>query len=133
MVCCRRAWSCAAERRTLPGIRDLAREVMGLPTRIGEPQNLRGLVETLHSPAYAASIGLLEWGIQHDLPAQPAPQPPKNGMKMPTWLKAFCRAKPAIVRSNRFRYYFVRWLKPLRQARDLFRSGDDYLIKASAT
>ena len=73
----------------LPGIRDLAREVMGLPTRIGEPQDLRGLVETLHNPAYAASIGLLDWGIQHDLPAQPAPQPPKNGMKMPTWLKAF--------------------------------------------
>ena len=73
----------------LPGIRDLAREVMGLPTRIGEPQDLRGLVETLHNPAYAASIGLLDWGIQHDLPAQPVPQPPKNGMKMPTWLKAF--------------------------------------------
>lgn len=73
----------------LPGARDLARDVMGLPTRIGEPQNLRGLVETLQSPAYATSTGLLEWGIHHDLPAKPAPQPTNNGMKMPTWLKAF--------------------------------------------
>ena len=73
----------------LPGIRDLARNVMGLPTRIGEPQDLRGLVETLQDPACATSIGLLEWGIHHDMPARPAPQPTSNGMKVPTWLKAF--------------------------------------------
>ncbi|MDX1522601.1 MAG: cell division protein FtsA, partial [Anaerolineae bacterium] len=45
----------------LPGLRDLAREVMGLPARVGNPQNLRGLVDTLHSPAFATSVGLLEW------------------------------------------------------------------------
>lgn len=73
----------------LPGIRELARDVMGLPTRIGEPENLRGLVETLHSPAYATTTGLLEWGVHHDIPAQPAPPPSSNGVKMPTWLKAF--------------------------------------------
>ncbi len=72
----------------LPGLKDLAREVMGLPTRIGEPENLRGLVDTLHSPAFATSVGLLQWGISHDLP-QPAQPPTRNSLKMPGWLKAF--------------------------------------------
>lgn len=72
----------------IPGIKDLSREVMGLPTRIGEPENLRGLVDTLHSPAFATSIGLLQWGIDHDLP-QPVERPARNPVKMPGWLKAF--------------------------------------------
>ncbi|HMQ50501.1 MAG TPA: cell division protein FtsA [Anaerolineae bacterium] len=72
----------------LPGIRDLARQVMGLPARVGEPQNLRGLVETLQGPAFATSVGLVQWGIHHDLPQQPAPQPSRGGFKVPTWLKA---------------------------------------------
>lgn len=73
---------------SLPGIRDLVREVMELPTRVGEPQNLRGLVETLQSPAFATSVGLLEWGIKQDLP-KPAPQSSNHSFKVPTWLKAF--------------------------------------------
>jgi len=72
----------------IPGIKDLSREVLGLPTRIGEPENLRGLVDTLHSPAFATSIGLLQWGIDHDLP-QPVERPARNPVKMPGWLKAF--------------------------------------------
>jgi cell division protein FtsA len=72
----------------LPGIRELARDVMNLPARIGEPQNLRGLVDTLYSPAFATGIGLLEWGVMHDLP-QPAQQPANHSLKVPTWLKAF--------------------------------------------
>lgn len=71
----------------LPGIRDLARDVMGLPARIGEPRNLRGLVDTLQSPAFATSVGLLEWGVRHDLP-QPSRQS-SHGLKMPGWLKLF--------------------------------------------
>lgn len=72
----------------LPGIRDLAREIMGLPVRIGEPQDLRGLVDTLHSPAYATTVGLLKWGVAHDLP-QPVQQPKSSPLKVPTWLKIF--------------------------------------------
>ncbi len=72
----------------LPGIRDLARDVMGLPARIGEPQNLRGLVDTLHSPAFATTVGLLEWGVMHDLP-KPVQQSANHSLKVPTWLKAF--------------------------------------------
>jgi cell division protein FtsA len=45
----------------LPGIRRLASEVMGLPVRVARPENLVGMVDQLHSPAYSTSIGLLEW------------------------------------------------------------------------
>jgi cell division protein FtsA len=72
----------------LPGLRDLAREVINLPARIGEPQNLRGLVDTLQSPAFATSVGLLEWGVKHDLPS-PAPQPANGSLKVPGWLRPF--------------------------------------------
>ena len=72
----------------VPGVRDLARDVMGLPARIGEPRNLSGLVDTLQSPAFATAVGLLEWGVEHDLP-QPIQHSTNNGLKMPTWLKAF--------------------------------------------
>jgi cell division protein FtsA len=72
----------------LPGIRDVAREVLGLPVRIGEPQELQGLVDTLQSPAFATSVGLLDWGIKHDL-SRLAQQPVNNSLKMPSWLKVF--------------------------------------------
>lgn len=71
----------------LPGIRELTRDVLELPARIGEPQNLHGLVDTLRSPAFATSVGLLEWGIKHDVPT--TRQNPDTGLKMPAWLKAF--------------------------------------------
>ncbi len=72
----------------LAGIRDLARDVMGLPARIGKPQNLEGLVDTLQSPAFATSVGLLQWGIQHDLP-HPLREPTDGHTKMPAWLRLF--------------------------------------------
>ncbi len=73
----------------LPGIRDLARDVMGLPARVGQPQNLRGLVDTLHSPAFATSVGLLEWGVKHDLPRTVRQSTNGLSLKMPEWLKLF--------------------------------------------
>jgi cell division protein FtsA len=72
----------------LPGLRDLARDVINLPARIGEPQNLRGLVDTLQSPAFATSVGLLEWGVRHDLPPQ-TQQSTNNNIKVPGWLRPF--------------------------------------------
>jgi cell division protein FtsA len=72
----------------LPGLKDVVRDALGLPVRVGEPDNLRGLVDTLHNPAFATSVGLLEWGITHDIPQQ-APQPTRNSLRVPGWLKAF--------------------------------------------
>ena len=47
----------------LPGTRQLAARVMGLPARIAKPQNLVGLTDQLDSPAYSTSVGLLEWAL----------------------------------------------------------------------
>lgn len=45
----------------LPGIREVAGDVLNLPVRLGRPQDLRGLVDKLRSPAYSASVGMLRW------------------------------------------------------------------------
>ena len=47
----------------LPGIRRVAHEVLGMPVRTGQPENLLGLVDRLNSPAYATSVGLLQWAL----------------------------------------------------------------------
>ncbi|MDY6846426.1 MAG: cell division protein FtsA [Chloroflexota bacterium] len=47
----------------MPGCRQLGSQVMGLPARIAKPQNLVGLTDQLDSPAYATSVGLLEWAL----------------------------------------------------------------------
>jgi cell division protein FtsA len=47
----------------MQGIRRLAAEVFGTPVRIGSPQGMFGLVEQISNPAFAASVGLLKWGI----------------------------------------------------------------------
>jgi len=47
----------------LPGIRQLAKQVLGMPVRIAQPDGLVGMVDQLHSPAYATSVGLLRWAV----------------------------------------------------------------------
>lgn len=45
----------------MPGIRELASDVLGLPVRVAQPDDLNGLVDQLYSPAYSTSVGLLNW------------------------------------------------------------------------
>lgn len=45
----------------VPGIRQVASDVLHLPVRQSGPDDLRGLVDQLHSPAFSASLGLLHW------------------------------------------------------------------------
>lgn len=47
----------------VPGTRQLAAQVFGLPTRLAQPQNLIGLTDQLNSPAFSTSVGLLEWAL----------------------------------------------------------------------
>jgi cell division protein FtsA len=47
----------------LQGIRRLAAEVFNTSVRIGTPTGMFGLVESISNPAYAASVGLLKWGL----------------------------------------------------------------------
>jgi len=47
----------------LPGIRQLAKKVLGMPVQVAQPDGLIGMVDQLHSPAYATSVGLLRWAV----------------------------------------------------------------------
>ncbi len=48
----------------LPAIRDLASDVLGMPVRIAQPENLIGMTDQLYSPAYSTSVGLLRWALK---------------------------------------------------------------------
>jgi cell division protein FtsA len=52
----------------LPGIDFLAEQVTGLPVRVGYPQDIFGLIDELLDPAFATSVGLLQWAVgAHEL------------------------------------------------------------------
>jgi cell division protein FtsA len=51
----------------LPGIKHVASDVLNMPVRTAQPENLSGLVDRLNSPAYSTSVGLLRWAMSmHD-------------------------------------------------------------------
>ncbi|HQE92871.1 MAG TPA: cell division protein FtsA [Anaerolineae bacterium] len=45
----------------LPGLRELARDLFGLPVQIGIPKNIAGLTDQVNNPAAAVGVGLVEW------------------------------------------------------------------------
>lgn len=48
----------------LPGIADLATEILGIQTRIGMPQGISGLTESLRHPGFATAVGLVAFAGQ---------------------------------------------------------------------
>lgn len=53
----------------LPGLDALARALLRLPVRVGEPAGVYGITDILHNPAYATGVGLLLWATRnHDKP-----------------------------------------------------------------
>ncbi|MDO9545745.1 MAG: cell division protein FtsA [Pelolinea sp.] len=55
----------------LPGIRKLGADVLDLPVRVAQPENLYGLVDQLYSPAYSTSVGLLHWALLMEEAVEP--------------------------------------------------------------
>jgi len=47
----------------MPGVDQLASQVLNLPVRVGFPENITGLQEMIYSPKYATSVGLVRYGI----------------------------------------------------------------------
>jgi len=47
----------------LPGIRDVASQVLGVSARIAQPEKLVGMTDRLNSPAFSTSVGLLRWAL----------------------------------------------------------------------
>lgn len=58
----------------LPGTRKLATKVLGLPARIGKPERMVGLTDQISNPAFATSVGLLDWGMLFSESTQIAPR-----------------------------------------------------------
>jgi cell division protein FtsA len=50
----------------LPGIREIAQETFGFPVRLAKPERLTGMADTLRSPSFSTSVGLLGLGLEMD-------------------------------------------------------------------
>lgn len=86
-------WGCAL----LPGIREVAQNVLNVPVRVAKPENMTGMAaDALKSPAFSTSVGLLRLGLQMDSAvAQPAReggiQPTKIGNCSRGFSRSCCR------------------------------------------
>jgi len=49
---------------TMHGMVELAEEVLGLPARLGQPEEVGGLVDVVRNPRYATAVGLVMFGNQ---------------------------------------------------------------------
>ena len=47
----------------MPGVDQLAHQVLNMPVRVGFPEHISGLKELIYSPKYATSVGLVRYGI----------------------------------------------------------------------
>ncbi len=50
----------------LPYIAHLAKEILHLPVRIGEPLRMPGVFDRVDDPAYVTALGLIRWAIYHE-------------------------------------------------------------------
>ena len=73
----------------LSGIKELGRNILQLPVRVGSPNHLEGLVDVISSPAYATSVGLLLWGLREEAASHPGKE--KEGLRhrIGRWLRSF--------------------------------------------
>ena len=49
----------------LDGVADVAESVFNLPTRLGKPQGIKGLVDVVNNPMYATGVGLVLFAARH--------------------------------------------------------------------
>ncbi|HJX65205.1 MAG TPA: cell division protein FtsA [Polyangia bacterium] len=56
----------------LPGMAELAEEVLGIPVRLGMPKGVGGLADVVKSPAFSTGVGLVQYGAsQQTLSGRP--------------------------------------------------------------
>jgi cell division protein FtsA len=49
----------------LDGVTEIAESVFNLPTRLGKPQGIKGLVDVVNNPMYATGVGLVLFAARH--------------------------------------------------------------------
>ncbi len=55
----------------MDGVCEMAEQVLGLPTRRGQPTKIGGLVDVVRSPAYSTGVGLVMFGASQNNIAKP--------------------------------------------------------------
>jgi cell division protein FtsA len=74
----------------IAGATALAREIFGVPARMGTPLRLNGLADTVRGPAFATSIGLLAWGQEQLVATHRTPSGLAGiGHAVKAWLRNF--------------------------------------------
>ena len=49
----------------LEGAAEVAESIFNLPTRVGTPIGIKGLVDVVNNPMYATAVGLVLWGAKN--------------------------------------------------------------------
>ena len=49
----------------MEGVVELAEEIFHMPVRVGYPQTVQGLNDIVRNPVYSTSVGLLQYGLEH--------------------------------------------------------------------
>lgn len=70
----------------LPGLREIAGRVSGLPVRVGQPVAMRGFTDAIQGPAFSVAAGLVRWAMQENA-AKPAKRRRPGGDGLRRWLK----------------------------------------------
>jgi cell division protein FtsA len=73
----------------MPGVAELAEELLAMPCRRGAPKGIGGLVDVVRSPEYATGVGLVKFGARGDcVGLRPSAPQPDRGMwkRMRGWL-----------------------------------------------
>lgn len=65
----------------LTGLKEAGRDFFELPVRVAAPHGPSGMADMLRNPAYATSVGLLEWGFHHDDSSPNQPLARRNGAR----------------------------------------------------
>jgi cell division protein FtsA len=71
----------------LRGISQVAQRVLGVPARVAKPKNLVGLVDSLNSPAFSTSVGLLNWAVSGQNMYRPRSRHGDIGRKLTRFFK----------------------------------------------
>ena len=72
----------------LRGIGQIAKKVLGVPARVARPKNMVGLVDSLQSPAFTTSVGLLQWAVSGQNLYRPRPRQGDIGRKIGGFIRA---------------------------------------------
>lgn len=75
----------------LPGLVDLAADLLDLPARVGYPTGFGGMSDIVADPAYATAVGLVQWAARFHEREAAATREPGQGLnsfysRIKTWL-----------------------------------------------